>query len=147
MSGLAIARLSLADAHDLAPLLSAYAQARKRGAPRAPDEFYAERLVNDPVAAVLGARDGERLVGFAVFAELPEPLTGLRIGQLSDLFVIQDAQGQGIGRALVSAIAEEGRKRGWGELRWLVPDKAEAARLLADRLARPGRSSAYVVDL
>jgi hypothetical protein len=39
-----IALLHLRDAHEFAPLLASYAQALKRGAPRRPDDFYAEHL-------------------------------------------------------------------------------------------------------
>jgi|GEM_PF-4219369 len=40
-----IALLHLRDAHEFAPLLASYAQALKRGAPRRPDDFYAEHLL------------------------------------------------------------------------------------------------------
>ena len=56
MTGIAIERLTLADAHELAPLIAAYAQDRKRGAPREADQFYAELLLNDRAAEILGAR-------------------------------------------------------------------------------------------
>src|SRR5690606_31960254 len=48
-----ISLLRLKEARDLAPLLAAYAQALKRGAPRRPDEFYAETLLQDRTAEVL----------------------------------------------------------------------------------------------
>ncbi len=147
MDQIAISRLSLADAHKLAPLLAAYTQDQKRGAPRAPDQYYAELLLNDPVAEIAGAWAGERLVGFAVYLDLPDTMTGLRVGQLNDLFVIQDARERGAGRALVSALMAEGERRGWEQLRWMVPDKPDTARLLAAKMAQPGRWTGYVIDL
>jgi GNAT superfamily N-acetyltransferase len=132
MDKIAVSPLTLADAHDLAPLLAAYTQDRKRGAPRAPDEFYAERLLEDPVAEIVGARRGEDLVGFAVYLDLPDTMTGLRAGQLDDLFVIQDARDQGIGHALIGAIVAEGKKRGWEHLRWMVPAKPPTAGHISD---------------
>jgi len=147
MNAIAISRLTLPDAHRLAPLLAAYTQDQKRGAPRAPDEYYAELLLKDPVAEIAGAWQGDRLVGFAVYLDLPDTMTGLRAGLLNDLFVIHDAREQGVGRALVSAVMAEGTRRGWEQLRWVVPEKPETARRLADKIATPGRWSTYVLDL
>ena len=104
MDKIEVTRLTLADAHRLAPLLAAYTQDQKRGAPRAPDEYYAELLLKDPIAEIAGASRGTRLLGFAVYVDLPDTMTGLRVGQLNDLFVIQDAREQGVGRALVTAL-------------------------------------------
>lgn len=147
MERIAVTRLALADAHDLAPLLAAYTQDRKRGAPREPDRYYAERLLDDPVAEIVGAwRDG-RLVGFAVYLDLPDTMTGLRAGQLDDLFVLQDAREQGIGQGLVAAIVAEGEKRGWQHLRWMVPAKPPAARQLADKMAERGPWTGYILPI
>lgn len=77
-----IALLHLRDAHEFAPLLASYAQALKRGAPRRPDDFYAEHLLQDRAAEALGARVDGNLVGFVIFYDLPEPVTGLRAGQV-----------------------------------------------------------------
>jgi GNAT superfamily N-acetyltransferase len=147
MNAIAISRLALTDAHRLAPLLAAYTQDQKRGAPRAPDEYYAELLLKDQVAEIAGAWLGDRLVGFAVYLDLPDTMTGLRAGQLNDLFVIHDARGQGAGRALVSAVMAEGTRRGWEQLRWMVPEKPEHARRLAEKMAVPGRWSVHVIAL
>lgn len=75
MSTTEIRALGLDDAHQLAPLIAENAQALKRGAPRRPDEFYAERILGDKTAEVLGAFDGGHLIGFAVFFDLPELIT------------------------------------------------------------------------
>jgi GNAT superfamily N-acetyltransferase len=147
MERIVVTALGLADAHDLAPLLAAYTQDQKRGAPRAPDEFYAERLIEDPVAEVVGARIGGRLVGFAVYLDLPDTMTGLRAGQLDDLFVLQDVREKGVGKALVDGIIAEGRKRGWRHLRWMVPARPPAAARLAEKLAKRGPWTGYIVPI
>jgi GNAT superfamily N-acetyltransferase len=147
MADIAVTRLDLAAAHELAPLIAANVQDRKRGAPRAPDQYYAELLLEDRTAEVLGARLDGRLVGYAVFFDLPDTMTGMRAGQLEDLFVMQDARGNRVGRALVDALAAEGARRGWRQIRWLVPEKPESARRFAERLARPGGWLAYVVEV
>lgn len=60
-----IALLHLRDAHEFAPLLASYAQALKRGAPRRPDDFYAEHLLQDRAAEALGARVDGNLVALS----------------------------------------------------------------------------------
>jgi GNAT superfamily N-acetyltransferase len=147
MSEIDIARLTLADAHDLAPLVAASTQDRKRGAPRRPDEYYAELLLSDRTAELLGARQGAKLVGFAVFFDLPDTMTGMRAGQLDELFVDHDARSRGIGRALVEALAREGRQRGWTHLRWMVPKKPASAGRLAESLAEPGDWASYAIRI
>jgi len=147
MSEIDIQRLVLTDAHDLAPLVAAYTQDRKRGAPRRPDHYYAELLLSDRTAEILGARQGGKLVGFAVFFDLPDTMTGMRAGQLDELFVDHDARSQGIGRALIEALAEEGRQRGWTHLRWMVPKKPASAGRLAEALAEPGEWANYAIRI
>jgi GNAT superfamily N-acetyltransferase len=139
--------LSLDDAHDLAPLVAAYAQDRKRGAPGAADEFYAEILLKDRSAEIIGARIAGRLVGFAVFFDLPETVTGKRAGQLDDLFVDHEARGKGAGRALVDALTAEARRRGWTQLRWVVPEKPAGARQLAETFGEKAAVAAYVIPI
>jgi GNAT superfamily N-acetyltransferase len=147
MSDIDIARLTLAEAHDLAPLVAASTQDRKRGAPRRPDEYYAELLLSDRTAEILGARRGGKLVGFAVFFDLPDTMTGMRAGQLDELFVDHDARRQGVGRALIEALAREGRERGWTHLRWMVPKKPASAGRLAEALAEPGEWASYAIRI
>ncbi len=137
--------LGLADANQFAPLLSAYTQERRRGAPPAPDRFYAEKLLNDPVSEIIGAYRQGQLVGFAVFFDLPDTMNGLRAGQLDDLFVIQSAREHGVGRVLVDTVLNVGRRRDWTHLRWMVPERPPKARLLAEKLAHKGGWESYVV--
>ncbi len=144
---IAVRRLKLADAHKLAPLLAAYTQDQKRGAPGQPDEYYAELLLKDPVAEIVGCWHDERLVGFAVYLDLPDTMSGLRSGQLDDVFVIQDARDHGFGHRLVEAIVAEGRARGWTHLRWMVPKKPSTARKLAETMAERGWWQNYVVRI
>ncbi len=142
-----ITPLLLADAHELAPLLAAYTQDQKRGAPGAADEYYAELLVRDETAEIVGLQESGRLIGFAVFHDLPDTMTGRRAGQLDDLFVIQDARDRRAGQFLVEAVLAEGRRRRWVHLRWMVPHKPETARLLATKIGTEGPWSAYIVPI
>ena len=135
------------EAHKLAPLIAENAQALKRGAPRRPDDYYAERILADKTAEVIGAFQGDRLVGFAVFFDLPELITGLRLGQLEDIYVHPDLRRQGIGRRIVETLVAEGQSRGWLHLRWLVPGKNVPAVTLYEKIAEPDHRKSYVIPI
>jgi len=140
-----IALLRLKDARDLAPLLAAYAQALKRGAPRRPDEFYAETLLQDRTAEILGARlDGE-LVGFAIFTDLPDPVSGLRCGQVDHLYVHHDHRKKGIAKALVDLLAEQAEDRSWSRLTLNAPRHPEDGRRLYEQIAAPADGTSHVI--
>ncbi|WP_068310747.1 GNAT family N-acetyltransferase [Polycladidibacter hongkongensis] len=150
MADLEIRKLVHSDAHAFAPLLAENAQALKRGAPRRPDEVYAEQLIGDKTVELIGAFDGSELVGFAAFFDLPDLTSGRRIGSLEDIYVVPDHQSQGIGRAMVRKLAIIGTQRDWLHIRWLVP-----ARPIVDiglvglyeRIGAPGDKATYHVEL
>lgn len=147
-----IRALSQKDAHHLAPLIAAYAQAMRRGAPRRPDEYYAELLTSDRTAEVVGAFVDEALVGFSVFFDLPDTISGLRIGQVDDIYVLPEHRSRGIGRQLLDTLKVEGQSRGWTRLRWLVPRPVDptAAGLqpeqgLYEEVAKPSAARLYEI--
>jgi len=147
MSDIEIVRLTFTDAHELAPLIAACVQDRKRGAPRRPDDYHAELLLSDRAAELLGARIGGKLVGFALFFDIPDTMTGMRTGQLEELYVDHDSRRKGVGGALIDVLAKEGKARGWAQLRWLVPEKPATARRLAETLAEPGSWLSYAIRI
>lgn len=137
--------LRLKDAHRLAPLIAAYGQALKRGAPRQPDQYYAEQLLQDRAAEFLGAfLDGE-MVGFIMFYDLPEPVSGMRAGQCDHLYVHHDHRGKGIARALVDVLAEQAGDRGWSKLVLNAPRQPETGRKVYEKVALPGDWHAFVM--
>jgi GNAT superfamily N-acetyltransferase len=140
-----IGLLRLRDALELAPLLAAYAQALKRGAPRRPDQFYAETLLQDRAAEVLGARLDGKLVGFAIFTDLPEPISGMRCGACDHLYVHHAFRGQGIAKALVDVLADQAEERGWTRLTLTAPRQSDDGRKLFSRIAVPADWTNYVV--
>ncbi|MEM9634424.1 MAG: GNAT family N-acetyltransferase [Pseudomonadota bacterium] len=135
------------DAHELAPLIAENAQALKRGAPRRPDDFYAERILGDKTAEVLGAFTDDKLIGFAVYFDLPELITGLRIGQMDDIYVHPDYRNQGIGRKIIETLVAEGKRRGWLHLRWIVPGKNTPAVALYEKIAEPDHRKSYLIPI
>ena len=147
MSMTDIRTLGIDDAHQLAPLIAENAQALKRGAPRRPDEFYAERILSDKNAEVLGAFANGELIGFAVYFDLPELITGLRLGQLDDIYVHPNHRQKGTGRKMIESLVEEGHKRGWLHLRWLVPGKNVPAVALYEKIAQPDHCKSYLIPI
>jgi len=93
----------------------------------------------DDLSGLWLALRAETPVGFAQVFELPELLSGRRAGQIDDLFIAPDHRGRGHARAVIDALARQGRARGWRHLRWLSPGADYPANALYDRLAaRPG---------
>lgn len=148
MSPAVTLRLAASDAPRLAPLLAAYSAALLGRELLAPDEAYARKLLSDeePVAQVAGAELDGRLVGFALYYDLPEAISGLRAGQLDDLFVDPSARGNGVAQALIARLVEEGAALGWMHLRWMVPEKNPASALY-DRIAERAPWRSYVIPI
>ncbi|WP_309084180.1 GNAT family N-acetyltransferase [Chelativorans sp.] len=140
-----IAPLRLKDAHVLAPLLADYTQSLKRGAPRRPDDFYAETLLQDRVVEVVGARVDGALVGFAIFYDLPDPISGLRYGLVEHVYVHHDHRGKGIARALIDVIGDQAEERGWTRLVLHAPRHPAEGRKLYEQLAVPADWTIHVI--
>lgn len=94
---------------------------------RNPQEPLEARVARDPAG---------RLIGLAHFRPMLRPLTGSMAGFLDDLFVAPAARGNGVGKALIEAVAAACHERGWTPLRWITRDDNYQARALYDRLAR-----------
>ena len=94
--------------------------------------------VHDPAHEVeCFVAEGEGgLVGLAHFRAFARPLSATVGGFLDDLFVAEEARGSGAAEALIRAVAEEGRQRGWSVIRWITAGDNVRARRLYDRVAR-----------
>lgn len=94
--------------------------------------------IQDPaheVGGLVAERDGQ-LVGLAHFRPFSRPLSATVGGFLDDLFVAPEARGSGAAQALIGAVAEQGRARGWSVIRWITADDNARARAVYDRLAK-----------
>ncbi len=74
-------------------------------------------------------------VGLAHYRPFARPLAAATGGFLDDLFVAPDRRGARIADALIEAVAEEGRRRGWSVIRWITADNNYRGRGVYDRLA------------
>jgi len=54
---------------------------------------------------------------------------------LQDLYTVPESRGKGIGRALIEAVYNEGKKRDCDQVYWLTQDFNEAGRRLYDKVA------------
>ncbi|RFC66144.1 N-acetyltransferase [Fulvimarina endophytica] len=137
--------LRLGEAGELAPLLAAYNRSLFRDDIGAPDTAYAEQLLQDRTAEVLGARlDGE-LVGFIVFYDIPDLWTGMRSGLADHIYVAQEHRRKGIAKAMIDLLGEEADPRGWSKLVLHAPRNPDAGRQLYERVAAPADWKSFVV--
>lgn len=74
-------------------------------------------------------------IGLAHFRPFARPLAASTGGFLDDLFVAPEARGSGAAQALIDAIVETGRARGWTVIRWITADDNYRARSAYDRIA------------
>jgi GNAT superfamily N-acetyltransferase len=66
---------------------------------------------------------------------------------LEDLFVAPSVRGRGAGRALIEALAREGRGAGWFRIYWRTAADNTDAQALYDKLARRSQWLTYELDL
>lgn len=74
-----------------------------------------------------------RAVAIAHVRAWPRPLGGHDIGFLDDLYVAQEARGDGAADALFAALRQLADDRGWPALRWITKDSNLRARAFYDR--------------
>jgi GNAT superfamily N-acetyltransferase len=92
--------------------------------------FFRRFLAPSDDGMLLGAWDGEKLVGYACLYWHFTSLAPAETVLMNDLFVDAGGRGKGIGRALIEAGANVARKRGAHHLEWAtVPDNHTAQRL------------------
>lgn len=89
----------------------------------------------EEVECLVALDDTGNPVGLAHFRQFSRPLAAARGGFLDDLFVDPQARGSAAAQALIEAVAEEGRRRGWSVIRWITRDDNYRARSVYDRLA------------
>jgi ribosomal protein S18 acetylase RimI-like enzyme len=76
-----------------------------------------------------------RAVGLAHFRAMVRPLRAVVAGFLDDMFVEPELRGSGAVDSLMNALADIGRERGWGTIRWITAENNYRARSFYDRIA------------
>jgi GNAT superfamily N-acetyltransferase len=87
------------------------------------------------------------VIGFTHFRPFVSQLRAATNGFLDDLFVDPAKRGAGAAQALIDAVAAEGRKKGWGVIRWITADDNYRARGVYDRIATRTQWVTYDIKL
>jgi GNAT superfamily N-acetyltransferase len=129
---LEIAPISDGEFEELLPLIAAYQrfyeveridEARNRA-------FFRRFLAPSEDGLLLGARREGRLIGYACLYWHFSSLEAVESVLMNDLYVSEEARGQGVGRALIEATANVARERGAPFVEWsTAPDNHTAQRL------------------
>jgi len=129
---LEIAPIAAGEFEELLPLISAYQrfyeveeidEERNR-------TFFRRFLAPSEGGLLLGARRDDRLVGYACLYWHYSSLEACDSVLMNDLYVTEEARGQGVGRALIEATAAVARDRGAPFVEWATaPDNHTAQRL------------------
>ncbi len=131
----------------LLPLIGAYQ--RFYGAE--PDDernavFFRRFLEPSDDGLLLGAWEGDELIGFACLYWTFSSVNAAEIVLLNDLFVSEAARGRGVGRALIDAAVERARQRGARHVEWLTATDNVTAQRLYDAMGAE-RSAWYGYEL
>jgi GNAT superfamily N-acetyltransferase len=100
-----------------------------------------------PYAETLIAEDGDEAVGFALFFHNFSTFLAQPGIYLEDLFVVPEARGKGVGRALLERLAQVAIERDCGRLEWAVLDWNESAIRFYERLGATPNSEWTVYRL
>lgn len=100
----------------------------------------------EPVHALVAERDG-RLLGLTHYLFHRSTIHVERVCYLQDLYTAEDARGQGVGRALIAAVAARARTAGATRVYWLTHETNRTARQLYDRVAADSGFIVYRLQL
>jgi GNAT superfamily N-acetyltransferase len=110
--------------------------------------FFTRFIAPSDDGCLLAAWRDEQLLGYACLYWHFTSLVPAETVLMNDLFVVAEARGQGVGRALIEASTDIARNRGAHHLEWATaPDNATAQRLYDATGAQPSTWIEYELDL
>jgi GNAT superfamily N-acetyltransferase len=110
--------------------------------------FFARFIAPSDDGLLLAAWRDEQLLGYACLYWHFTSLLPAETVLMNDLFVVAEARGQGIGRALIEVSADVARNRGARHLEWATaPSNKTAQRLYNATGAIPSTWIEYELDL
>src|SRR5262249_41016930 len=97
------------------------------------------------VAEGTAGKGPESLIGIANYILHPCTWVNEPVCYLEDLFVSENAQGKGVGRALVDALIDIAKKQGWARVYWHTHKRNKKAKALYKQIAPRDPFIRYVV--
>ena len=111
-------------------------------------DFFSRFIGSNHSGWLLGAWEGETLVGFGCFYRHKSSLTATNIVLMHDLYVTEAARGKGAGRALIDAGIELAREWGASHLAWTTaPDNHTAQKLYDSYDVEKGTWLEYEIEV
>jgi ribosomal protein S18 acetylase RimI-like enzyme len=90
---------------------------------------------SDPMKCLVALSGEDRVVGFVLYVTHAYSWSTRLVCYLLDLYVRPEERQQGLGRALIDALADIGREEGWLKIYWMTQADNAAARALYDKVA------------
>jgi GNAT superfamily N-acetyltransferase len=111
--------------------------------------FFRRFLAPSEVGLLLAAREeGGEILGYACLYWHFSSTKAAETVLMNDLFVVPEARGRGVGRALIEASADVARERGAAWLEWATaPDNHTAQRLYDSMTSEKSTWLEYELDL
>jgi GNAT superfamily N-acetyltransferase len=147
---LKIAPIDATEFEQLLPLIAAYQRFYEvvEIDPERNRTFFRRFLAPSEDGMLLGAREGDEIVGYACLYWHFSSLVAAESVLMNDLFVSEAARGRGVGRALIDASAAIARERGTAHLEWATaPDNVTAQRLYDSTGAERSEWVGYELEL
>ena len=124
----------------IAPLIQAYQGFYLEGRSVSVDSILSHfsRLLENPKLgfqlAAFGPGDDKRPTGFCTVYVQLSSLSCRDYACMNDLYVSEEARGQGTGRALIEAAGREARRLGFSSLEWMTQAQNRGAQALYDSM-------------
>ena len=143
-----IRALAPADERDWRRLWAGYLEFYRQALSAETTEATWRALIDPGRQEILGrvAEADGQMVGMLNAVIHPNTWSVTPVCYLEDLFVDAERRGRGIGRALIEALAAEGRRAGWRRIYWRTADDNLTAQRLYDGVARRSRWVTYELD-
>lgn len=140
--GIRIAPVAEVEFEQVLPLIAEYQIFYKAEPDQERNRSYFRRFLGPSEhGTVIGAWDGEEMVGFTCLYFTGSSISAKDVVLLSDLLVRESHRGRRIGAALIQAAIDVARERGAAHVEWLTAIDNRRAQRLYETIPGVGRAS------